>query len=397
MSFLVVCTSGIWQIPIIQEAHRNGIKTIAIDSDENAQGLKISDYKIVAPLNELEYIVSKILEITRSIVGAVSYCSDAGMQLSQDIMNYFACNQNTHIDSEVFTNKVLQRERWLNADILQPSYWAFESKKDALQVARKKKLPFVVKPADSSGSRGVTIVMERDSIPVALDQAFEFSRNRKIIVEDYMPGTEYTVEVFASNKKIVPLLVTKKEKIDEETKTVSRSLWSVNPDSYFYNEIVNLATSAFEALGLTDGPGHLELIVDEMTGPLGVIEAAARGGGFNLSTSLIQVTTGFNFLNKSLELFLKTEIEIVTTHYNPSVLFFYPTIKGRLLTIHGLNEVVAMPFVQMTILAEIGKHYENATTDGDRLCTVIVSAESEHELMARVAKVKSTLTFGFDK
>ena len=397
MSFLVVCTSGIWQVPIIQEAHRNGVKTIAIDSDENAQGLKISDFKIVAPLNELEYIVSKIKEITECIIGAVSYCSDAGVQLSQDIMNHFACDLNTHIESDIFTNKVLQRERWLIADILQPKYRAFESKEEALKLARRKKLPFVLKPADSSGSRGVTIVTKRDSIFVAIDQAFQFSKNGQILLEDFMPGTEYTVEVFASNKRVVPLLVTRKEKVDEETKTVSRSLWSVNPESHFYNQIVELATSAFEAIGLTRGPGHLELILDKNLGPLGVIEAAARGGGFNLSTNLIQVTTGFNFLSKSLELFLNNEIEIMTTHYNPSVLFFYPTKKGRLVVIDGLSEVIAMPFVQVTILGEIGKSYENAKTDADRLCTVVVSASSEEELVSRVAKVKSTLIFRFEE
>jgi hypothetical protein len=112
VKFLAICTSGEWQIPVIIAAKKQSILTIAIDSNELSKGFEVADYKITSNLENLEFIYSEIRKITNSLIGAVSYCSEAGVSLAQSIMKEFHCHSDNLFDPIVATNKVAQRKVW---------------------------------------------------------------------------------------------------------------------------------------------------------------------------------------------------------------------------------------------------------------------------------------------
>ncbi len=396
MEFIVICTSGKWQLPIIRKAQSRGMVCIAIDENSDALGFNEADYVIVSKLNELDYIVDEIRKITNRISGAISFCSDAGIFLAQYLNSQFMCAPQLLFQAENAINKVTQRRIWDATGIAQPKFEVFKNSKDAHLFGSKAVFPFVVKPSDSSGSRGVTIVSHPGELNQALHSAFEFSKAGEIIIEGFMTGTEYTVEVLAVETEVHVLLVTRKIKVSENTRTVSRELASISPENFLYPKIAHLAKSAFESLGIKNGPGHLEMIVDEETGPVGIVEAAFRGGGFNLSDRLVQLTTGIDLTNACLMPFLGEQPSIPEIHYRPSILFFHPTQKGRLVNIVGLAEVQKISGVEIEILGVLGQVYEEPKTDGDRLCTIIITACTSLELEEKKQQVDNLLYFIFE-
>ena len=46
--------------------------------------------------------------------------------------------------------------------------------------------PIIVKPSDSSGSKGVTVLKNADQLQEAVEFAFSFSRSKKIIIEEFI-------------------------------------------------------------------------------------------------------------------------------------------------------------------------------------------------------------------
>jgi len=396
MEFIVVCTSGKWQLPIIRKAKSRGLVCIAIDENAGALGLNEADYVIISKLNELDYIVDEIRKITNEILGAISFCSDVGIFLAQHLNSEFMCAPQLLFQAENATNKVVQRRIWGAAGIAQPKFEVFKNIKDAHLFGSRTVFPFVVKPSDSSGSRGVTIVSQPGELNQAIVSAFEFSKAGEIIIEGFMSGTEYTVEILAVEAEVHVLLVTRKIKVSENTRTVSRELASISPENFLYPKIAHLAKAAFESLGIKNGPGHLEMIVDEETGPVGIVEAAFRGGGFNLSDRLVQLTTGIDLTGACLMPFLGEQLSIPEIHYRPSVLFFHPTQKGRLVNILGLAEVEKISGVEIEILGVLGQVYEEPKTDGDRLCTIIITAFTSLELEEKKQQVDNRLSFIFE-
>lgn len=53
--------------------------------------------------------------------------------------------------------------------------------------------PVIVKPSDSSGSRGITVCYDREQLRRAMDIAMEASKERQVLVEQYIDAPEATV------------------------------------------------------------------------------------------------------------------------------------------------------------------------------------------------------------
>jgi biotin carboxylase len=396
VKFLVVIPGGYWQIPMIHAAKNQGFSVIVVDSNPDAVGFLHADYRIVADLHSLNEITNDIRLITNTIVGAVSFCSDIGIELAFYLNQVFQVKLQQFLDPQNFVNKSKQRKIWADAHILQPRFKSYMDINSALIERKNIKFPIVVKPADSSGSRGVTIVDQPDGFQQALIDAFSFSRSNQVIVEDFMSGVEFTVEVFAFEGIILPVLITQKTKISNGTGTVSGFLRSLSPNNPVYSPLAKLAVQAYSALGLTNGPGHLELMADLESGPVGVIEAAARGGGFGLSTKLMFEVTGFSLIDETLNSMDGIAQMPISLKYKPGALFFIPTQKGTLLSIKGLEESRAIEGVNITILATIGSAYRRPSIDADRLCAIVVTANSDTELNRKIDAVREKLRFIFN-
>lgn len=67
--------------------------------------------------------------------------------------------------------------------------------------------PVLVKPCDSSGSRGITICHNAEELKVAYDKALNASKSKRALIERYMDGREVTVFwVFKTENTILQVL-----------------------------------------------------------------------------------------------------------------------------------------------------------------------------------------------
>ena len=64
--------------------------------------------------------------------------------------------------------------------------------------------PVIVKPVDSSGSRGITVCCSSEELPAAFDNALSFSETKSVVVEDYFDGDEFML--FACLQNGVPVI-----------------------------------------------------------------------------------------------------------------------------------------------------------------------------------------------
>jgi biotin carboxylase len=168
-------------------------------------------------------------------------------------------------------NKLLSRERFRAAGMLVPEFRRM-SPADA-RIANVR-YPCVLKPLDSSASRGVIRANNREEF---IEAAGRISRMQDgdLIVEDYIPGREFALEGVVTAGRLQTLaLFDKPDPLEgpyfEETiyLTPSRLAEPVQL------KIRRTAQAAVTALGLTDGPVHAEMRVNEHG--IWILEAAAR-------------------------------------------------------------------------------------------------------------------------
>ena len=215
---------------------------------------------------------------------------------------------------EAARDKFLARERFRAAGMLVPNYYRVPLDMDAGEAARCAEYPCVLKPLGLSGSRGVIRADDKFDFGVAFRRirsiledreiaALGDEPNRFIQVERYIPGREFAVEGLVCGGLLKVLAIFDKPEdlsgpFFEETiyTTPSREPEDVQ------GALTATAQQAVTALGLTNGPVHVELRYNERGA--WILEAAARpigglcaqalrfAGGVSLEELLVRFAVG---------------------------------------------------------------------------------------------------------
>lgn len=168
-------------------------------------------------------------------------------------------------------NKLLARERFRAYGMRVPE---FQRMSPAGSPVAEVGFPCVLKPLDSSASRGVIRANNPDEFREAAARIARM-QDGDILVEDYIPGSEFALEGVVTAGALQTLaLFDKPDPLEgpyfEETIYVTPS----RQPARVQLQIRETAQAAVAALGLTDGPVHAEMRVNDRG--VWILEAAAR-------------------------------------------------------------------------------------------------------------------------
>ena len=168
-------------------------------------------------------------------------------------------------------NKLLAREHFQAAGMRVPG---FRRMPVAEAAAASVRFPCVLKPLDSSASRGVIRANNREEFIKAADRIARM-QDGDLLIEDYIPGREFALEGVVTGGSLQTLAIfDKPDPLEgpyfEETIYLTPSRESERVQ----REIRENAQSGVTALGMTDGPVHAEMRVNDQG--VWILEAAAR-------------------------------------------------------------------------------------------------------------------------
>ena len=392
--WLIAVTAGRWQKHGIREAKAAGIKVLAIDTDPVAEGFAEADKSLCIDFSDHDKIISELKGMNIIFNGAVSFCSEAGMMLAAKIREVFELPGLKPELCERLLDKAVQRSVWTKAGVPGPASWkVFHSITEALTGIDKLKIPFILKPIDSSGSRGVTkIESTTDDITDAINRAFHFSRSNQVIAESYMDGTEFTVEVFVVKGEVNVLAVTEKKKVEGTRGTVARELATPDRPKEVIDKIKNAVIEAFLALNYYEGPGHAEIILIK-DGEVGLVEVAGRGGGFMVFDKFVPTASGVNIARLTAEQAAGISIDTIEIKPSAAVLRFFPSRPGTLMGIYGFEEANKIEGVEAYPFARIGNTFDYASVDEDRLGYILSKASTPAEAQRLADEAESKIFF----
>jgi len=193
----------------------------------------------------------------------------------------------------------------------------------------------IIKPNISSGSRGITILSansnQRD-ISKAFNLAKEFSFDKKVVAEQFIEGTEYTVEMLGDSYGNVSVWGISKKYHTEYNKhnriAVKLHYNSADVSNELTRRISEHAIKCYKALGLTNSFGHLEVIVTN-EGIISPLEMGARSSGF-ISSDLLDVINYESYLGEySKVLYGGTTYNGYTVKKEVSSMYYFYDIPPR--------------------------------------------------------------------
>ena len=175
------------QVPAIEKARLMGYETILIDYLSDNPGQFVADKWYQESTTDVE----KVLEIAKKekVSGVLAYASDPAALPAAIIAEKLGLPTNPSESVEILGVKHKFREFLKNNDFPSPQIYVFSPSQPLNEVReglKDLKFPIVIKPTDSSGSKGVSFLINLEGLEGAIRHANEYSRNKVIIAEEFI-------------------------------------------------------------------------------------------------------------------------------------------------------------------------------------------------------------------
>lgn len=166
--------------------------------------------------------------------------------------------------------------------------------------------PIIVKPTDRSGSRGITKLEASEGLADAVADAIEVSFSKSALIEEFAEGREFSVEGISWNGKHVILAVTEKFTTGAPGFIETGHLEPARISADERIKIESVVCDALMHLGVQCGASHSEIKMDD-AGNVKIIEIGSRMGGDHIGSDLVELSTGYDFLEAVIDAALGQE------------------------------------------------------------------------------------------
>lgn len=192
------------QVIAIETAKRLGLYTVLCDYLPDNPGQYHADKVYQESTTDKERILSIAQEEQISYI--IAYASDPAAPTAAYVAEKMGLPTNPYKAVETLCNKDMFREFLSTHGFNTPRAVGFKNREDVLADINKFNLPIIIKPVDSSGSKGATVIRGEEDIIKAIDFAFSFSRGHRIIIEEFIEKKHpYLIggDIFVSDGKVI--------------------------------------------------------------------------------------------------------------------------------------------------------------------------------------------------
>lgn len=267
----------------IQKAKDMGYDVVLIDYLPDNPGQYLADKWYQESTTDIN-AVARIAE-EEEVDGILAYASDPAALPAAIVANKSGLPTNPPSAVEILGVKHKFRAFQKENGLPSPSFVNFDAERDIgsiKNILRHLRFPILVKPTDSSGSKGVNIVNNMDELEDAIRKAREYSKNKVLIGEEFIEkGFPYLIggDIFVEEGKIILMgeMACMREDHGKSLIPVGKRFPSGLSDAQ-RNIVRDALQKIIDLTGIINGEFNIEVILDKNNVPY-VLEFGPRAGG----------------------------------------------------------------------------------------------------------------------
>ena len=295
------------QVPAIKRAVELGYYVITADYLPNNPGHNFSHEYYNVSTTDKEAVLELATKL--SIDGIIAYASDPGAPIAAYVATKLNLPSSPLESIEILGKKHLWRrflcDNGFNVPMSQSGVLLSDFNLDKL------KFPIMVKPVDSSGSKGVTKVNEKDEFLDAFVYAQKYSRNKIIIAEEFVEkiGCQIGGDGFYGNDRL-EFVCFGDQFVDKEVNPFvpAGMMFPSAIDKHLKEKISAEIARALQCLNVTNLSFNLEVMLDKEEN-IYLMEIGPRNGG-NFIPQVIEYLTNVSLVDLSLRSSVNDKIHI---------------------------------------------------------------------------------------
>ncbi len=393
MKKIMILGASILQFPAIEKALAMGLQVVVVDMNPDAIGMKLPGV-IAEVVSTIDIPAVVATAKKHRIDGVMTLASDMPMRSVAAVANELGLIGITDDTALKATNKAVMRQALKDAGVPVPKFFKVSSKEEYDIAVSNFTIPFIVKPADNSGSRGIFKISDLSNnkqIEEAYTYSKQYSRNGDVVVEEYMNGSEVSVETLTIDGECHVIQITDKittgvPHFVEMGHTQPTRLRGDIPA-----KIAEVAKVANRAIGITNGPSHTEIIVTS-EGPK-IVELGARLGGDCITTHLVPLSTGVDMVECCIKIALGEKPDIEAKFHMGSAIRYFNQQAGTVTAINGIEKAKTITGVQqISIVHGVGENVTEIDSSTARMGFVIAQGNDANDAATICEKAKNTLS-----
>ena len=396
MKKLLILGAGLLQAPAITAAREMGHYVLAVDMDENAPGLPLADESAVISSAD----IPSVLEYARrhGIDGVMTLASDRPVPTAAAVAESLGLVGISCAAAINATDKARMRDALGAHGVPVPVYRRARSFSEYSSALKDFCGRCIVKPADSSGSRGIFLLDDTGDEAMA-ERAYAHSmaasRGSEILVEDYMRGPEVSVETLSLDGEIHVVAVTDKLTTGAPHFVEMGHSEPSRLTADIQERILAVTRDAVRALGITVGPSHTEVIVTE-EGPK-IVEVGARLGGDNITAQLVPLSTGVDMVRCSIAIALGEKPDLRSTVRAGAAVRYFNVPPGVIHAVTGVERALEIPGVRnITFVKGVGDTVCDIASSTDRPGFVIARGDDAADAVSICEAAMSLIAIRVD-
>ncbi|MGO5207431.1 GNAT family N-acetyltransferase [Bacillota bacterium LCP21S3_F9] len=293
---ILILGGGFQQLPAIRKAHELGLTVLLADYLPDAPGRREADQSFLVSTRDKE----KILELARKegVDGILAFASDPAEETAAYVAEKMGLPGGMYAAAGILGNKRKFREFLAMHRIPAPRHFPMNYPESDLPY------PVVVKPLDSSGSKGVTILRSYDAgrLLRAYQTAVSCSLSGQAMAEEYISyGYRHLIggDVIVRGGNVV--LYGLMDCIREEGKNLvpCGKIYPCDAREEVKVRITRILQTVIHKLSITDAEMNVEFIAGK-DGEVYPIEIALRCGG-NGIPQLLSDATGIDWIREEVQ------------------------------------------------------------------------------------------------
>jgi biotin carboxylase len=257
---------------------------------------------------------------------------------------------------------------------------------------QKLKFPVVVKCASSTGSKDVLFAANMRKLEENVSKLRSKNPNETIIIEEYVVGDQYLVEVLVSNWQILIGAIIKQEITKGKRFIVTGYGVLAEVPMSLEDSLMEVIETIVSSLDFKNGAFHLELRLAEDGWKLIEINPRISGGAMN---KMIQAAFGYSLVEETLKI-LVGEVPSLDKSTNNYIFTQYVILKnkGILEKVTGKGRAMATPgVVEVYVKPKSGTYVTPPLSMGHRYAYVIAKGETLEEARSIAKQAANEITF----
>lgn len=389
MKRLMIVGASVLQLPAILKAKEMGLYVGVADYNPQAIGIQYANEFFNASTMDEHAVLSAAIKFKPD--GIMTLATDMPMRGVAKVSEKLGLHSISYDTAVKATDKFEMIQAFKAHDVASPWFFTVDSLDELKNLEGQLSYPCIMKPTDNAGSHGVVLAHGFEDLLQSYEYSRASARHGRVIIEEYLKGDEVSVEVMVVDGQVNVLQITDKLTTGApHFVEMGHSQPSRHPIET-QQAIKELAIQACKAVGIDQGPAHVEMMVTKR-GPV-MIELGARMGGDNITTSLVPLSTGIDMVKATIDVAMGNQPDIEPCLHCGSAIRYIAAPEGIIKSIDGIDEAKKVLGVRDVIMTKVvGEPSTAIHCSNDRIGSVITQAETAEKAVRvceeALAKIK---------